>query len=268
MKQEIDPQHFISRLNSVREQAVTTGDIKPIATTLHVVEQSGIFFQIRVLDRARNKPSGFKDTTSRVNPFLPYEEALYAGHLPTGHVVLLNKYSIVENHFLIVSPEFIPQEELLSVREFEALCFAMQATPLLVFFNSGPDAGASQPHRHLQAMPLPEDLPVTAALHSGLTLPFRHQIIHYQQLPEPDRLYQQYLDMLHAGALLNQTDTHPLPHNLLITPEWMMVVPRQKRSHAHTAINALGFAGLILVKNRQRLAELLEDGPVCTLAET
>ncbi|OED41391.1 hypothetical protein ACH42_14070 [Endozoicomonas sp. (ex Bugula neritina AB1)] len=271
MKKEIYHQDLLKELNSVREKAVSSGDLKPVATTLYVVEQGGIPYQIRLLNTPREKPSGFNAafdaTKARPNPFLPYEDALYVGHLPTGHVILLNKYSVVDDHFLIVTSEFKPQESLLSLSEFEALHYSMQPTPLLVFFNSGRNAGASQPHCHLQGIPLTADLPVTSALNSGLTLPFPHQIIHFKQLPTPSTLYSQYLSMLElCGLYSNSSDTKPRAHNLLVTPEWMMVVPRKKKHHSNTPINALGFAGLILIKDEAQLAKIQQEGPTHLLA--
>ena len=40
------------------------------------------------------------------NPFLPYEEDLYVRHLEPNHVLLLNKFNVVENHLLVVTREF------------------------------------------------------------------------------------------------------------------------------------------------------------------
>ena len=39
---------------------------------------------------------GSKPTKALVNPFLPYEEALWVGHLSPTHTLLLNKFNVVE----------------------------------------------------------------------------------------------------------------------------------------------------------------------------
>ena len=58
-------------------------------------------------------------------------------------------------------------------------------------------------------------------------------------------------------------------HNVLLTPSWMMVVPRTSATWEGTAINALAFAGLLTVnqEQEQRLQEVTPLGVLRHLAE-
>ena len=48
------------------------------------------------------------------------------------------------------------------------------------------------------------------------------------------------------------------PHNMLMTRDYLWVIPRTQESHQGLTINALGFAGMLLVKNETQL-KLLDD---------
>jgi len=55
------------------------------------------------------------------------------------------------------------------------------------------------------------------------------------------------------------------PYNLLLTPHWMLVVPRSSEDVAGIAVNSLGFAGSFFVKNEEQLAVLRRIGPMTVL---
>jgi ATP adenylyltransferase len=74
---------------------------------------------------------------------------------------VLNKFAIVPEHFILATKEFKEQTHILEpadleatlacIRAFEA---AKQDDGLFAFFNSGEHSGASQPHRHIQLLPV------------------------------------------------------------------------------------------------------------------
>jgi ATP adenylyltransferase len=45
-------------------------------------------------------------------------------------------------------------------------------------------------------------------------------------------------------------------HNLLMTREHLWVIPRSKEAEQELSVNALGFAGTLLVKNQEQLKQL------------
>ena len=58
------------------------------------------------------------------------------------------------------------------------------------------------------------------------------------------------------------------PYNLLMTREWMLVVPRSREFYHSISVNALGFAGAMLVKGEKQMRALKERGPMHVLAYT
>ena len=51
------------------------------------------------------------------NPFLPYDEALWVGHLSESHTLLLNKFNLVEHHVLVVTRDFQSQDDPLNAAD-------------------------------------------------------------------------------------------------------------------------------------------------------
>ena len=50
------------------------------------------------------------------------------------------------------------------------------------------------------------------------------------------------------------------PYNLLMTRQWMMVVPRSEGRPEGIPLNALGYGGMLLVKSESQLATLRQKG--------
>jgi len=56
------------------------------------------------------------------------------------------------------------------------------------------------------------------------------------------------------------------PYNLLITRDWMLLVPRRRECFHDVSLNALAFAGALLAKDPQQMQRLLEADPLQVLA--
>lgn len=75
---------------------------------------------------------------------------------------MLNKFAVVPEHFILVTRAFKQQTHLLAADDLAAAHACVRAyhdhdgggRGLFVFFNSGEHSGASQPHRHLQLLPV------------------------------------------------------------------------------------------------------------------
>jgi ATP adenylyltransferase len=94
-----------------------------------------------------------------------------AGGAPT-HAVLLNKWPLLRAHVVLARVDFLPQWLPLDAADAHAAWAALRALGGLAFFNCGTQSGASQPRRHVQAIPgtalragggLPLDAAVAAA---------------------------------------------------------------------------------------------------------
>lgn len=223
------------------------------------------------------------------SPFSPPDPALTVGALSSTHIGVLNKYPVVAHHLLIVTRQFVPQEQLLDAADFAVLARCLGEIDALGFYNGGQDAGASQSHKHLQLVPLPLgggawDVPIEALLDTWsvrgavlrlLRLPFKHAFA----LHEPDlfddparaaeRMRERYAAQAEAiGVAQDPAANDPRqssPYNLLVTRRWMLAVPRSKETFGSISVNALGFAGSLFVRNQAEMHALRAAGPMNAL---
>lgn len=283
--------------DAIRRQsaiALASGALQPIATELHEVEQEGTVFLVRALDPVRRKLrwDSRPENNDGVDPFEPpYRDDLYLGDLSATHVALLNKFNVVNEHLLIVTRAFEPQQSVLTRADFAAVAVCLAEIDALAFYNAGPEAGASQPHKHLQLVALPlcpegssraARVPIAPLLQRRGALRFTHALESIEGCfsgPVDEigaRLESLHVDLLRrvsclprdtesgaagAGAL----DRHCRPYSLLLTREWMLVVPRVRDMWNGISVNALGFAGAFFVKNERDLLALREAGPLAAL---
>ena len=274
-------------------EAIACGALHSIDTRQAILTDDGLDFVVRSVSSLQRKPripSGPGDSATLVNPFLPYEQALFVADVSTQHVALLNKFNVMEHHLLLITREFEHQEMLLTSADFAALWCCLQEYPALGFYNGGRIAGASQPHKHLQLVPLPLcDLPTGLPFGSTLIqgaqrtdavgptpLPFPHSFCSLRGMQGRSAaeagglLEQRYLELLAAvrlGPAQHRGSEHRQrgPYNLLMSTEWMMVVPRSREHFHDISLNALAFVGSLFVRTDDQLQLLQREGPINAL---
>ncbi|MET0094243.1 MAG: DUF4922 domain-containing protein, partial [Sedimenticola sp.] len=166
----IQPGTLWQRILETSRNSIASGALQPIETEQTIIEENGIRFQARWVSSLRRKAETRTSTgRSPANPFLPPEPELTLGAVSDTHIGILNKFNVIDNHLLIVTREFQPQEALLDLQDFSALCRCLPEFASLGFYNGGAEAGASQGHKHLQLIPLPlmedePDLPIQPLL--------------------------------------------------------------------------------------------------------
>ena len=134
------------------EQAVSSGALCPLTT--HVEPWTGHddqSFELRSL--IGSPPRHLRPAGPKPNPFRPWDQRLELEPVRGGHVLILNKYPVQIGHMLLITRDWAPQTGWLSPLDWQAVHAVRQHSSGLWFFNSGPRAGASQPHRHLQLLP-------------------------------------------------------------------------------------------------------------------
>jgi ATP adenylyltransferase len=107
-----------------------------------------------------NKPKPEKKTSSK--PFDPFEtpqKELFVTDLGPSHYLVLNKFPVIPNHFILATTKFKEQTDLLEEQDIEAAyrcieSYGKAGEELFGFFNSGEHSGASQRHRHIQFLPV------------------------------------------------------------------------------------------------------------------
>ncbi len=119
-----------------------------------------------------------------------------------------------------------------------------------------------------------DTLPADPPLHRLAALPFRHAIAHLDPAMRDEparaaertlRLYDRLLEQLDLTSTSATGTPHIGPYNLLITRRWLMLVPRVFEAFHGISINALGFAGALLVQDRQQYEVVKRHGPLAAL---
>jgi len=276
-----------------KRRAVSRGALQPVETEQEDIEDCGIRFLVRRASNLARKAELLtpNQAAKSVDPFLPYDPMLFVAHASQTHSILLNKFPVLDHHLLIVTRAFEHQETLLDPADFSALAICMGESEALGFYNGGRDAGASQDHKHLQVVPLPlasgeAELPVGPLFrHAQLSgrigvvpgLPFCHAYANLESANwERPELVGELLTAIYRGlcraAGIEEREAQAgriqsAPYNLLLTRQWMLLVPRSCERYASISVNALGFAGSLFVKDRTQLERVREVGPMRLLRE-
>ena len=270
------------------EHALRRGALRPIETVQTVLEERGIRFLVRQVSSLARKEETRQARKVEVNPFLPYDPDLFVADLSDTHLALLNKVNVIDHHLLIVTRSFKPQEALLEFADFVALAACMAEFDGLGFYNGGAESGASQRHKHLQIVPLPlgasgPPLPIESVLGPGGMegpistvpgLPFLHAFARLELAPAASRhaahaAFDCYHALLEATGLraieVNGELHQSAPYNLLVTRQWMLLVPRYSECVEGISVNALGFAGSLFVRDAAQMEVIKRLGPMSVL---
>lgn len=276
----LDVTSLRSRIQSTTRRAATTGALVSVPTHTSIIEDRGIPFIVHITSLQENKTRAKTvQRTARTNPFLPPDPELLIEEVGPDHIAVLNKFNVLRHHLLIVTRTFETQEALLNHGDLVALTTCMSEFDGLGFYNGGTIAGASQPHKHLQLVPLPmaeglHDTPIDPIIDSAAPVgsmttvpafPFPHVLVTLAGTelapPHADELHRLYLLACAAVGVTGEST----PYNMLLTRRWMLVVPRSREFWHGVSINALGFAGSLLVRSPSELDRLRAAGPISVL---
>ena len=255
-----------------------------------LVEEGGIPFLVRVVPHLSKRiPStGQTSLVTPVNPFMPYDDALFVENTTDTHVCLLNKYSALSLHALLVTRTIVDQAQPLNLTDFIAIHQSLSTLDGLIVFNSGKASGGSQPHRHIHFLPHPYHSqaklwPIEGAISDHWscfqirqipTLYFLHSVARLESCKSRDpvaqaiqslELYQQMLVEVGLQSMSAPVDRLG-DYNLLMNRSWMMLIPRCRSNYGDISINGLGFSGLLIVTDKSHLQTIKAVGPLAVLA--
>lgn len=207
----------------------------------------------------------------------------------TTHTLVLNKYNTFRFHALLITNSFEPQSNGLNIRDVQATIMYIQAINAVGFFNSAEVSGASQPHKHIQLVPLDSLKEAISLIHNGSpssgaflspssSLSFPVDILmkaSHVSIGKITSLKEMPFQNFVAGISLTKLTIDDLygiyksmrdmckgkEYNFIITTEWMMMVPRSKAvitlSTSVIPVNSFGFMGFLLAANKDQLEEIL-----------
>ncbi|KAF1975562.1 Ap4A phosphorylase-like protein II [Bimuria novae-zelandiae CBS 107.79] len=257
------------------------------STELTVIRTSaGIPFQLRYCPALAKKPEPRKETApkKKIDPFENPLKELFITDIPAtnpSHFLVLNKYPVIPNHFILATKQNKKQTHVLEQDDLEATYACLKAWQsegsgsnrgrLFAFFNSGDNSGASQPHRHLQFLPVESmhdgrktsdwDVLINTIVERSTQerpdksnsvvqhpkLPFTHFAYTFISEPAGAQLLQTYNQLYQRAkqAIVDFISTNPgqlslhdeaegdlpISYNLAMTTEGMVIMPRRNEGH-------------------------------------
>ncbi|CAG8971480.1 hypothetical protein HYALB_00002064 [Hymenoscyphus albidus] len=241
--------------------AQEAGDLTFYATQVSILRCNDLPFQLRFSPTLANKPKAKKSegNTKPVDPFESPQKGLFIANLEPSHYLVLNKFPVIPNHFILATTTFKEQTDLLEEADIEAAYRCLEAyrengEELFGFFNSGNFSGASQAHRHIQFLPVEsmrsgikpsEEWSVLAdSLLKQKDLPFTYFASEISRDATPGQLHELYVKMHQQACLASEkyqissptgtplisksTRDHesPISYNLGFTDRVMLLCPR------------------------------------------
>ena len=265
---------FVSQVQDATRRALAAGALQPIDTQATVLDDGGVRFVVRAVSSLARKDAA-RQAAVVADSLGNYEPDLFISDLGPSHYLLLNKFPVLAGHVLLVTRRFERQERLLSIEDFGALSACMSEVDGLGFYNGGVEAGASQPRKHLQLVPLPlaaespDEVPMERALIGSRRLAFKHGFAPIAPHATAAALHDLYLELLHrcgiSAVATAEGELQSAPYNLLLRRRWMLVVARSRECFETISINALGFAGSLFVRTQAEQERVRAVGPMRVL---
>lgn len=247
-------QSFWQRVQAVSDAAKASNHLVVIDNEIIELGTGRNRFILRYAPHLKQKFSA-PTSASPANPFLTPEDALIVEERG-DYRIILNKYPAISNHALLTTKHFVEQTHQLRIEDFQAVAEILSETDALIFYNGGQVAGASQRHRHFQIVPRglgTEEMPLDTWLsslgsHEAL-FNFRHR---FQLLPNyaAETLLDSWMKLEFSWQ----------PYNLLMTREWILVVPRSCAVVEGVALNSLAFAGAVLATSEAQMDTIKRAG--------
>ncbi|KAK6080281.1 putative bis(5'-nucleosyl)-tetraphosphatase [Seiridium cupressi] len=305
------PANLPSLVKTAFAKAKASGDLTYYPTQVALLPlNSTIQFQLRFSPSLASKPKGpplpskpteSGDSAPKPKPFNPFENPLPSmtvAQLPPSHALVLNKFAIVPEHFILITKTAKPQTHLLEQGDVAAAhacvrAYSDQGQELFVFFNSGEHSGASQPHRHLQLLPVEQMRQGLEQTDNGSLWSVLAEAVHAQQqhrdLPfavlsegispdvSPEELHAKYVSLYKRAAKLvlpgEDVDVDGearFSYNMAMTSKAIVLCPRltegapiknkDGKEIGSIALNGTLLAGTALVKT-QELYDAVREEP-------
>ena len=259
--------------------------------------QGDLPFEVHLLENLSRKENISKDTSSfkKEDPFLPpFEKGIFIKEFDENRLIF-NKFPLIKHHVLLISKGFEEQQTAIPKSMFHEGYLVLRALNGVSIYNSGPESGYSQPHRHLQFTPPPREFgqPMISLINkearecvkreensfefSGFE-GLKHLVACLEPFDPENQTREEYSDYLNERYLfllesLGNSDTR-ISYNFIWNDKWMMVVLRsQENAFDRFGTNAFGFIGSLVVKSSSDLEDLSELEPtqflrqVCVLKE-
>ncbi|KAF5243108.1 hypothetical protein FAUST_3027 [Fusarium austroamericanum] len=200
------------------------------------------------------------------------------------HFLAANKFCFARPHLMLLTSDGNKRQyEPLDEDDWQALNSVLTdlGDDYVAFFNCGQNGGCSRLHKHMQLIPKPKDsFAAFLDTENGVEpdVPFQWFYHHFespsldskelfgiynkllQKATEAGKDQSEHTDSLPAGAAI--------PHNMLVTNQWMIVLPRRQAAvNKKAGANSIGMMGVIAVATQEEIDNWIRIGPVEALKE-
>lgn len=184
---------------------------------------------------------------------------------------------------LLTLDEHKRQYQALDREDWQALHSVLrgQTSEYVAFYNCGQDGGCSRLHKHMQLILKPKDsfaafLDEEDGLEPDVPFQWLYHRFEFSNIT-PEDLFTIYNKLLQkataVGAGLSENvkglpHGAAVPHNMLVTKKWMVVLPRRRAAvNKEAGANALGMMGVIAVATQKEIDNWISIGPSKALGE-
>ncbi|CRG86955.1 phosphorylase, putative [Talaromyces islandicus] len=193
---------------------------------------------------------------------------LILANINNTHLLVANLYCVYRPQLLLLTKNtYRRQHEPLDADDLGAAQAVLVSTkhPYYAMFNCSAMAGASREHKHMHILPLedessdPTEMPPLETRIEKLPFQsFRSPV----EGDDPDQLVRVYNKLLvNTREALGLTPGVICPHNVILTQEWIMLIPRQSNNFHGITSNSAGMIGSIWLQNETQLEKWTEFGP-------
>ncbi|KAJ6243640.1 ap-4-a phosphorylase ii [Anaeramoeba flamelloides] len=223
------------------------------------------------------------------DPFqYPSKDPLFITKIDEDFSLLFNKFYLVPKHLVLVTNKFVHQNTPLDLAIFKPALRILKVNDGLAFFNHGRESGMSQPHKHVQFLPLPlldkYNLPIEGLINKAgmkykerqifeLPVAYKNAVCKLDRNTNtPEKLLLAYHSLLDHLKIRYQFDEEQTlsdqSYNWLCTQNWMMIVPRSNSFLENgLGINSIGYVGSYFLRSLEQAKIIKEYGPLNTLID-
>ncbi|KEF53446.1 uncharacterized protein A1O9_10421 [Exophiala aquamarina CBS 119918] len=263
------------------DHMVSTGKITYGATAGETLEDEGFKFELRLAPALQKKPITKADAPERKkptgkNPFLDPNPDEILSSVGKYHTLLLNIYAFYRPSVLLITKDFIPQDDPLDNRDLIAAWAVLQnfsREQYFMIYNCGYNSGSSQGHKHMQLWPYPNEkelgfelFPKKAQSETVVskdipTVPLKHFVLRLPPHANAAAVIDAHRRLLQEVRQIQQQAGSGPAHNVIITKDWICLIPRRHSGFERgVGINSAGVLGLAWAVNEDEKMAWLSIG--------
>jgi ATP adenylyltransferase/5',5'''-P-1,P-4-tetraphosphate phosphorylase II len=200
-------------------------------------------------------------------------------HINSTHILVFNRVCIFRPQLMLLSEDsyrrqHLPLELIDIIATYEVLTSLNEGEQeFYTLYNCG--FGSSREHKHVQFLPKVDVFfPDDRGFDNG-KIPYLY-FLKYLPMSKDDpdganNLYLVYEELLaQAKSAVNTacpSGREWVPHNVILTKDWLMVIPRGSNGYEGVSTSSAGMVGSVFLANKDQLKEWKNAGMTKVLAE-